>query len=100
MELITVKQQYGLDDDYENDLTKEMDKHLLKKHKDFKSYICKGNMALRYPGATRGHIEIDDNMVIVDIVLYDTACDNIVKCYKSTIREVIKKFIGAKIIFK
>ena len=30
-------------------------------------------MALRFPGATRGHIEVDKDNIIVDIVLYDTA---------------------------
>lgn len=59
--------------------------------------------SIRRPGATRGHIEVDDNDVIVDIVIYDDSGiahdkPNNVGCYREELKEAIKKYIGCKII--
>jgi hypothetical protein len=109
MELITKTKQPN-DLQWFNDLTDEMDKHLLpcweeslKKGYTFGTYIYEptrreNGMAIRFPGATRGHIEIDKNMVITNIVLYDTAFEHGIACYKKSVEEAVKKFIGAKII--
>lgn len=104
MELITIKDSIG---DFINDLTKEMDNHLTEDNcKAFGTYIYdhqihKNHWAIRYPGATRGHILVDDNNVIQDIKLYDTATDSIksVGCYKDSVKDAVKKFIGYKIVF-
>lgn len=65
----------------------------------FKNYIYndryQNKYAIRYPGATRGHIEVDDNNIIVKIKIYhdEYHTDNI---YKSTVENAMKKFIGYK----
>ena len=92
-------------DDYINDLTKEMDKHLLPGWPDYlNTYLWKpfekDGTAIRFPGATRGHVEFDDDLVITDIVLYDTASENCIACYKPSIHEAVKQFIGSKIVIQ
>lgn len=48
--------------------------------------------AIRFPGATRGHILVDDNNIIQEIVFYE---DTMI--YGNNINEECKKFIGVKI---
>ena len=62
-------------------------------------------MAIRFPGATRGHIEIDENSIIKDIVFYEDSGiakkePNNVGIYKEEIIDAVKKFIGRKIIIQ
>ena len=59
--------------EYTNDLTREMDNYLKHKSKYAQTYIMEVEQirdryysALRYPGATRGHIEVDDNKNITE----------------------------------
>lgn len=87
-------------DEWVNDLTHFMDSFLIRKSKYFETYICKNKTSrnhwvIRYPGATRGHILVDDDNIILDIVLYDT-CD---MCYSKDIYEYVKIVIGDKLIF-
>lgn len=82
---------------YINDLTIDMDKCLLKKHSGFCTYIynskCNNKYPIRYPGATRGHIKVDDNDIITEIKLY--ADTNI---YNSNVFMCFDKYIGKKFI--
>lgn len=98
------------------------DKTIYSIHKDFKSYnaitfelddqlLANDNMLLnyvynerrnnryliRYPGATRGYIQVDDDNVIINIKIYhdEYKTDSI---YKSTVENSMKKFIGCKFI--
>lgn len=97
--LITLRD--SITKEFVNDLTKEMDRHLLYGHK-FQTYLTsKKNskcVILRFPGATRGHLTLDDNNIITDIVLYETACDNCIRCYSHKVRESIKQFIGMELV--
>ena len=54
-------------------------------------------MIIRYPGATRGYIELDNNNIITDIVLYSDACFDTLKQYDVKVIEAVKKFIGYKL---
>lgn len=90
---------------YVNDLTREMDKHVLPGYPDFfNTYIWKDfekdGVAIRYPGATRGHIEYTKDMVITGIHLYETATESCICCYKPSVHEAVKQFIGSKIILQ
>ena len=91
--------------EYTNDLTREMDKYLKYKSKYAQTYIMEVEKikdryysALRYPGATRGHIEVDDNNIIIDIKLYtDLSTD---KIYEYNVRDIFKNYIGKKLLFE
>lgn len=85
-----------------NDLTREMDTFLLsniiKEDNSFRTYLYSYNsnmFLIRYPGSTRGNLEIDDNMIIKKITLYD---DNDI--YKSTVIECFDKYIGMKLVIE
>lgn len=59
--------------------------------------------AIRFPGATRGHIEVDENNIIKDIKFYGDSGiakkePHNVGIYKESIIEEVKKFIGRKIV--
>ena len=52
---------------------------------------------IRVPGATRGHIELDENNVIVGYKLYDNSYkqdDETEYCYKKSVIKAIKGFMG------
>lgn len=94
------------DDDkhYINDITIFMDSMMtINKHPGFcRTYLIQRDdvFAIRFPGATRGHIE-HDNGIITDIVLYDETCFS-KKCtdmrYKRKLKKEIIKFIDHKIV--
>ena len=97
---------------YISKITKEFDKHLKPNWKEMtregytSTYVMEKEtfnganvIPIRYPGATRGHIELDSNDVITRIVLYDT-CYNIIGCYESTLKEVTSQFVGFKAVFE
>ena len=94
-ELLTTKNHYG---DMINDLTKELDKHLESKIGSFKSYIHEeiidGFYLIRYPGATRGRIDIDENNIITEITLYESTFD----CYLESAKSCTEKYVG--MVFK
>lgn len=103
-----------------NNITKEMDKHLID---DFKgtfedgygdgSYfwpeikkdesICPGQFILfRFPGATRGMMQMTDDDIITKFIFYPTtgvlneSIKNCVGCYKGSVVKAMEKFIGTK----
>lgn len=82
-----------------NDLTREMDEHLLqdKKFPFCYTYLLpdlKGErFILRYPGATRGQLYVDKNNIITEILLNENR-----SCYKDTVKDIIQKYIGIKIV--
>jgi hypothetical protein len=97
-ELITKVDEYI---DYTNDLTREMDKYLEHEIGSFRTYIYDHSLngktwAIRYPGATRGHIEINKDNTIVNIKLYKDCKTH--EIYKPNVEECFRKYIGMKLI--
>ena len=69
----------------------------LEQYDDFKGTV------IRFPGATRGHIKLDDDNVITDIKFYEDTCfgEGILdSLYDKKIENDIKIFLGKKLIFK
>jgi hypothetical protein len=107
MIIVTIKNENG---DFVNALTEEMDKYIIYPIKGFVTYLWyetkkledgKGyGRAIRYPGATRGHIEVNKDGIITGIVLYETASDNCIACYSQGVHEAVLNFIGCKIVYE
>ena len=58
---------------------------------------------IRFPGATRGFIELDRNDIITEIRFYEDTCfgtKNLPKLYDRKIENDIKHFIGKKLILE
>lgn len=96
-ELITKKEEGYLH--LVNDLTKELDTYLDFSQKyDLNNYIYEhpfnNSWPIRYPGATRGGIRVDENNIITDIVLYKDSDD----IYKENVRDILEKYIGMKLV--
>jgi hypothetical protein len=104
--ILYTKLKYGTSNEYINDLTKFMDNMIaVNEHPKFcSSYLCisgHNDISIRFPGATRGGIEVDSNNVITNIVLDEEYCfDKKQKDmrFKIELKEEIKKFIGYKIV--
>lgn len=98
-----ISELYFTDTDYVNELTKEMDLYLKSSYKcsDFSTYIFrrKGSnkkiFAIRYPGATRGHVKVNHKNEIVEIKLYEDTSD----IYKENIKDCFEKYLGRRLIF-
>lgn len=56
-----------------------------------------GTIAFRVPGATRGHITVDKDLVITDIEFYESTCFGRIGCYRHRVREAGQKLIGRKL---
>lgn len=88
--------------DYVCELTEEMDKHLkFNNPGNFCTYIYNDKIdkywLIRFPGATRGRITVDENEVIINIEIYNDE-NNI---YRPKTENILKeKYIGMKIIFE
>lgn len=96
--------------EYIGALTKEMDDYLKRNTFDMHTYAyfhdsdidliergIKDKIALRYPGATIGHIKVTKDLIIEEIVLYN---DNFFKPYNPEVVEVFDKYINKKIVFQ
>ncbi len=88
-----------------NNLTKEMDKYVLGDWPEFcRTYMYDPDretdkyFGIRFPGATRGHIEVDENMIIKNIALYNDTCFNIHILYNKDVLDVLPKYIGMKLV--
>lgn len=84
-----------------NDLTKEMDKYLKDKTNPlWCTYVydhALGNPSswpIRYPGATRGGIVVDKDMIIQDVRISKDSCG----IYLPEVHEVVKKYIGRRLV--
>lgn len=101
VDLITTKA--GVGSYYRNDLTHDMDKFTDNSGDIFYNYVYdnpQGNKwILRYPGATRGHLEVDENMKIVDIKIYRDVY-NTDEIYKDGIYEMLNRYVGAKLVIE
>lgn len=98
-ELIAKKDEYI---EYTNDLTRDMDSYLKRPNEHMQTYIYDHSLtgktwAIRYPGATRGHIEVDENNIITDIVLYKDSYRTD-KIYKEEVWSCFEKYIGMKFV--
>lgn len=85
-----------------NVITLELDKHLIfESNLSLKNYIYnekfKDSYAIRYPGATRGHIKVDENNIITEIKIYHDKYRTD-KIYKDTIDKALEKFIGFEFV--
>lgn len=83
-----------------NEITLELDK-MVKDSKSitgFYNYIhdeaVDGKWIIRYPGASRGHIETNNDNVITKIVIYDGATN----IYSKGVDKAISKFIGTSLV--
>lgn len=106
--------------DYYNDFTQALDKYIVRSDKidqdyyDFliRTYICLNDVpkepidnfhvAFRVPGATRGHIECDKDLMIIDIVFYEDTCWGKVGIYDikrkdEMISSVKQQFVNTKL---
>ena len=83
-----------------NELTLEMDTFRKPKCRHSETYIYNkpiGRMWLiRYPGAIRGTIVVDENMIIQKISLYNDTRH----IYEDSIDKIFEKYIGMKLIIK
>lgn len=94
--ITNVKDKFG----YKNEITRYLDNYLIDECDDFSSYCTyiyekpRNNFwAIRVPGATRGHVEVDSN-IIKNIVLYE---DNY--CYRKEVFNNLNQFIGKEVDF-
>lgn len=113
MDFLKYEKRSKYSDDVVNELTRDMDRCLVGQLFNCSTYIYperikrgenKHHMAIKYPGETVGHMVLDSDGVIQDIVLYDVAYseDYYAKglcLYDNKVRKVIKKYIGYKIEF-
>lgn len=83
-----------------NKITLELDK-MVKDSKSvtgFYNYIhdeaIDGKWIIRYPGASRGHIEINNENVITKIVIYD----GVTNIYSKGADKAISKFVGTSLV--
>ena len=83
-----------------NKITLELDK-MVKDSKSitgFYNYIhdeaVDGKWIIRYPGASRGHIETNNDNVITKIVIYD----GVTNIYSKGVDKAISKFIGTSLV--
>lgn len=107
--ILKSEKRCSISEDIVNDLTREMDKYSNKNGDswgNFCTYIYperikrgenKHTMAIRYPGATRGYVELNNDNIITNIVLYSDACFDTLKQYDVKVIEAVKKFIGYKL---
>lgn len=83
-----------------NKLTLEMDTFRKPEYRHFETYIYDEPIGriwlIRYPGATRGKIVVDENMIIQKISLYDDSRD----IYEDLVDKIFEKYIGMKLIIK
>lgn len=105
----------NLSDELVCELTRFMDKYLLRKtttgyfctylYNDLDRYINENayRIAFRYPGATRGSIKLkrinQNKFKIVDIYFIEETSFEEFGCYNKTLRKKIKKFIGKTLDF-
>lgn len=75
-----------------NDITKYLDDNMEINSPYFNNYIYDGKIdeywLIRYPGATRGRIEVENN-IIKNIELYEDSF-----CYNECVNEGVKQFYG------
>lgn len=83
-----------------NEITLELDK-MVKDSKSitgFYNYIhdeaVDGKWIIRYPGASRGHIETNNDNVITKIVIYS----GVTNIYSKGVDKAISKFIGTSLV--
>ena len=79
-------------------ITDELDKYRILKDSWSKTYLYGdengveiseyGLIAIRVPGATRGHIKVDDNLIIQDLVIYEDSYTATWACYVPEVLEV------------
>lgn len=83
-----------------NKLTLEMDKFRKPECRHFETYVFDEPIGkfwfIRYPGATRGKIVVDENMIIQKISLYNDTRD----IYEDSVDKIFEKYIGMKLIIK
>lgn len=83
-----------------NEITLELDKMVKdsKSIRGFYNYIhdeaIDGKWIIRYPGATRGYIETNNENVITNIVIHD----GVTNIYNKGADKAISKFIGTSFV--
>ena len=93
--------------DWHTPFTEMLDKYLLYTSDWYKTYFWGtvdgveidefNRVVFRAPGATRGHVKIDDNFIIQDVVFYDDVCFNKIKCFSKKVLKAVQKYKGTKL---
>jgi DNA-directed RNA polymerase subunit RPC12/RpoP len=105
--LVCVKRK-DTSNEYVNELTKLMDAMTeINEHPDFcVTYITNrhsGVKSIRFPGASRGYIEYNEDCMVTKIELYEDTCFDKKKCtdirYKREVVEAIQKYIGWQLVY-
>lgn len=101
MDIITTKTLLG---EGLNAITRVCDAHLIGRDRrmyqegSWCTYVApfdKYTRVIRYPGASRGKIVVDNNNMIQELCIYD---DQINSTYDSKVNEALKQFIGSRLI--
>ena len=95
-------QWYGLITDTINEYLYENIKSIVDKGYCNGTYIVKYDtnlLSIRFPGATRGYIKLD-NDIITEIKFYSDTCSGIIGVYVDKVKDSCNKYIGCKIIFE
>ena len=95
-------------DTYVNEITDTLNQYLTLELKDILNYFGKSVgtylctwpndnniICFRVPGATRGHIKLEDN-IIISFTFYDTSEG----CYEGNYISSVEKFVGSKLILE
>jgi hypothetical protein len=99
----TNKYEGGDSDDYFNEITTMLDTYLVDEWKKltdkigFSTYMMfrrKLGAAIRFPGATRGSVNFDENHIITEVMLYG----DMKSIYKEGALEALKQYIGCELV--
>lgn len=109
METILVPTK-GILTDYTGRITEVCDENRIARSKIsqyLKTYVVdtviddKRYLLIRYPGSTVGRIDIDENSIIKNIIIYDDMIEgNNFAIYNKNIITVLQQFIGCKLIIR
>lgn len=100
--VLNVEYNFGDEDDMICKLTTRLDEFVERPTGAFHTYMMSGNrpnsLTIRYPGATRGHLDFNENNIITRIKLHkNTAIGGSMGVYKEGVEDALYDFIGAKI---
>jgi hypothetical protein len=103
MRKIVSEPKYENSTDYVNEITRMLDGLVVDGHKEsmdkigFCTYMMfrrHDGAAIRFPGATRGHVNFDTNNVITNVAIYT----DIKSIYADNALDELQKYIGTKLI--
>ena len=92
-------------------LTRELDKYLIfDYHKHFFSYLWGytsgieideyNRVVIRVPGASRGYVQVDSDLIIQKVVIYADSIDSPWRCYKKEVLKILDAWVGKKLVIE